>query len=120
MHINYNPFDASGLCNVEKISTGDCTCIIDTLCINNALSSAVTSLLFLKGGVIKRNEAAWCTHGACSAEVNMCAGLPCFQTVLVATSGRLNQCPPICNYANLTHRKRAAQKSLHVQHYCYD
>lgn len=50
MHINYNPFDASGLCNVEKISTGDCTCIIDTLCINNALSSAVTSLLFLKGG----------------------------------------------------------------------
>lgn len=78
MHINYNPFDASGLCNVEKISTGDCTCIIDTLCINNALSSAVTSLLFLKGGGggIKRNEAAWCSHGACSAEVNMCAGLP--------------------------------------------
>lgn len=107
MHINYDPFDASGLCNVEKISTGDCTCIIDTLCINNALSSAVTSLLFLKGGVIKRNEAAWCSHGACSAEVNMCAGLPSGSGPVFKQcwSGRLNKCPPICNYANLTHRK---------------
>lgn len=47
-HINYNPFDAFGLCNLEKISTGACTCIIDTMCINNALSSAVTFSAILK------------------------------------------------------------------------
>lgn len=49
------------------------------MCINNALSSAVTSLLFLKGGGgVTRKEIKQCgtRTGACSAEVNMCATPP--------------------------------------------